>query len=254
MQKFLPALVLLLASCKEATVSNTHPNFKDSIVKEYLARIDSLDFNDTINYNFKILKAYFKNDTSFFTQLQKDIDFKRKYANEDTYFDSCFQLKKLSELNVDEAYRFHHSQSFCFYYQTVTITRSRGSVSLHYIETSGSPDGVILTLQTKNGEKSIGPRCRLEKEFIKTLTVNDWEILEGYVEDADYWGLKSHNQRSGFDGSSWTIEAYCKQPKYLTEQQIHRVYRWSPENSFKQLGRMFMKLAQEKGMCGGEIN
>ena len=254
MQKFLPALVLLLASCKEATVSDTHRSFKDSIIKEYLVRIDSLDFYDTINYDFKILKAYFKNDTSFFMQLQKDIDFERKYASEDTYFDSCFQLKKLSNLNVDEAYRFHHSQSFCFYNQIVTITRNGGSVSLHYIETSGSPDGMVLKLQTKDGEKTIGPSCRLEKEFLKTLTIDDWEILERYVENADYWGLKSRNQRSGFDGSSWTIEAYSKQPKYLTEQQIHRVYRWSPENSFKQLGRIFMKLAKEKGMCGEEIN
>jgi hypothetical protein len=254
MQRFLPAIVLLLASCKEVTVSSTHPGFKDSIVKEYLARTDSLDFPDTINYDFKILKAYFKDDTSFFTQLQKEIEFERKYATEGNYFDSCFQLKKLSDLNVDEAYRFHHSQSFCFYNQIVTITRNSGSVSLHYMETSGSPEGKVLKLQTKGGEKTIGPGCRLEKEFLKTLTVNDWEVLEGYVEDADYWGLKSRSSRSGFDGSSWTIEAYSKNPKYLTDQQIHRVYRWSPENSFKQLGRIFMKLAEEKGMCGEEIN
>jgi hypothetical protein len=90
----------------------------------------------------------------------------------------------------------------------------------------------------------------VEKEFSGFLKTKDWELLEGSLENADYWGLKPHNPRLGFDGSSWTIEGYNKRPRYGTEQQIHRVYRWSPINSFAELGKLFMKLAGEKGMCG----
>ena len=168
MQKMLPVLFIFLVSCKEnTTISKPQTKFKDSIVKEFLAITDSLEFYDTTDHNFKVLKAYFKNDTGFFRQMQKGIESERKYASADTYFDSCFQLKKLSDLNVDEAYRFHHSQSFCFYNQIVTITRNGGLVSLYYIETSGNPDGRIIKLQTKDGEKNIGPGCKDEKKFFK---------------------------------------------------------------------------------------
>jgi hypothetical protein len=250
MQKFLPALALLLASCKEATVSNTHPSFKDAIVKEYLARIDSLDFHDTINYDFKILKAYFKDDTSFFMEMQKDIDNERKYGNSNSYLDSCASLMKLSDMNVDEVYRFRHSESFCFYSQFVTISRKDESILLHYLEISFSPDGKTIIYQNKNGGKKIGPGCIVEKEFSKVLNIKEWKLLEYTLAKADYWLLKEREVHGCCDGTFWTIDAYTKRPIYYTGQQIHSVYRWSPQNAFADFGRLFMKLSGEKSMCG----
>jgi hypothetical protein len=200
--------------------------------------------------NFKVLKAYFKNDRVFFRQMQKEIEYESRYGGKNSYFDSCVTLKKLSDLNVDEVYRFHHSESFCFYSQFVTISRIGNSISLHYLEISFSPTEKTIIYQDKKGRKNIGPGCRIEKEFSRKLAKKDWQMLEEYLEDADYWGLKPRNPRLGLDGSSWTIEGYNRQPRYGTEQQIHRVYRWSPINSFAELGRLFMKLSGEKSMCG----
>jgi hypothetical protein len=249
MQKIFPFLIFLLASCKEAMVPKAQISFKDSLIGEFLTHIDSLDFYDTTNYNFKVLKAYYKNDTAFFRQMQKDIEYERKYSSENSYFDSCVTLKKLSDLNVDEVYRFRHSESFCSYSQFVTISRKGKSIFLHYLEISSSPDGQVIEYRDKDGAKRIGPGCKVEKEFSKCLKDKDWEILMNNVANADYWLLKERQYHGCCDGSFWTIDGYTKRLMYYTGQQIHSVYRWTPNNSFAELGRVFMKLAGEKTMC-----
>lgn len=224
------------------------------MIRELFKNIDSLEFYDTTNYDYQVLKAYINNDSAFFDAMAKGIKTSKKQRRFDDQIDSCFQLKKISELLADEVYRFSHGESFCFFSQRVTISKKGDSVLLHYLEYSASPDGKVIELRNKSGLNRIGPGCRIEKEYYKLLSKNDWEVLKNGLEKSDYWGLRSHNLRSGLDGSSWEVYAYKKQPNYLTGQQVHSVYRWSPENSFKELGLLFMKLAGEKGMCGEEIN
>ena len=165
--------------------------------------------------------------------------------------DSCLRLKKISELDADEVYRFSHDESFCFYGQRVTISRTGNSILLHYLEISASPNGKVIEYRDKAGLKRIGPDCKVEKEFNKVLKVKDWETLMKFVTTADYWLLKGRQYHGCCDGSFWTIDAYTKRPRYYTGQQVHSVYRWSPQNSFAELGMAFMKLAGEKGMCDG---
>lgn len=252
MQKILLVLFIFLISCKEkATISKTPANFPDSIIKEYLAQTDSLEFYDTTDYDFRVLKAYSKKDTGFFRKMQKDIEDARRYRGKNSLIDSCFTLKKLSDLNVDEVYRFLHSESFCFYNQFVTISRKGNSILLHYLEISFGPDGKVIEYQNKNGNKKIGPGCKVEKEFSRLLNTKDWELLERSLENADYWLLKERQLHGCCDGSFWTIDGYVRKPLYYTGQQVHSVYRWSPQNAFADLGKLFMKLAGEKSMCGG---
>lgn len=248
------SICLILICCKEPGRPTSSLSLKDSIIREHLKDTDSLEFYDTTNYDFRALRAYINNDTSFLEEMVNDIKISKEQRRFDDVIDSCVRLKKISELDADEAYRFSHSESFCFYGQRVTISKKEHSISLHYLEYSGTPDGNTIEYYKKDGTKvKIGPGCKIEKEFLKILTAKDWDLLEGYLSSADYWGLKSHNFRLGFDGSTWTIDAYTKRPRYYTGQQVHSVHRWSPTNSFADLGRLFMNLAGEKGMCG-EIN
>ena len=251
MQRIVPFFLLLLVCCKEPSIQKPKTDFKDSLITEYLAQIDSLESYDTTNYDFRVLRSYFKNDSIFFNEWQKDIEVNRKAIAYVSPEDSCTRLQKLSMLDVDEAYRFRHSEAFCFYKQIVTISRKTGSISLDYLEYSGTDDGNVIEYFEKGSLKKIGPGCKIEKKFSKRLSNKEWEIFEEYLAIAGYWGLKPHNPRLGLDGSSWHVDAYTKRPKYITGQQIHSVYRWSPINSFAELGRMFMKLADEKSMCGG---
>ena len=164
--------------------------------------------------------------------------------------DSCVHLKKISELNADEVYRFSHGEAFCFYKQRVTVTRKGDSISLHYLEYSGTDDGNVIEYRDKTGLRRFGPGCRIEKEFHKSSTKKDWEDLENKIEETDYWGLKEREVRVIRDGSSWQIDAYTRKPEKINGSQVRSVYRNSPNNnSFASLGLFFMKLAGEKGMC-----
>ena len=46
----------------------------------------------------------------------------------------------LSDLGVDEAYRFDHSQSFCNFGQRITITRKADSIRMYYVEFGASDE------------------------------------------------------------------------------------------------------------------
>jgi hypothetical protein len=251
-------LIALFIVCCKQPPSLPHPsqlNLRDSVVKEYLATIDSMEFYDTLNRDFKILKAYVKNDTSFFSTLKKDLQQTRQDAIFYNNWGSCVKQRRLSDLQVDKAYRFKHWEAFCFFSQNITVTIKDSKVSLHYIEHSDSPDGQSFTLIKRNGDTlKINPYCTIVKEFDKTLSMKDWEALEKKVRDADYWGMKERGG-GGLDGSIWQIDAYAEH-KFAgwIEKSAHTVWRHSTfSKGFKDLGLFILSLSGEKTMCG-DIN
>jgi hypothetical protein len=242
---------LLVIGCKQTGTIRKNESLKDSLVRRYLSVIDSIGFYDTTIYDFKLLKAYIHDDTQFFFQMKRDLDRRSDYVYP-AGLDSCVLPTKLSDLPVDMAYRFIHSQSFCDFGQVVTITRSGDSIQLHYADyILGGYDGRSREIILENGTHySINSDCKLVKQFDKSLRLGDWEELETAVNRTDYWGLSSLNPRGIMDGSYWQVDAYTKQPLYFSGKQIHSVSRQSPSlEAFRRLGFLFMKLAGEKGMC-----
>lgn len=243
--------VLLFFCCKERQLPQSKISFKDSVVKEYLAAIDSMEFYDTLNRDFKILKAYATNDTSFFSTLKKDI----QQSQQDVAFygreDSCVKQKKLSDLQADKVYRFKHWEAFCFYSQNITIKLAGDRVSLHYIEYSNNHNGQTYTLVKSNGDTlKINPYCTVVKEFDKTLFLKEWEELERKVRNADYWGMRAKGG-GGLDGSIWQIDAFIEEEfPARTEKRSHSVWRHSLfSRGFKDLGLYMLSLSGEKTMC-----
>ena len=218
-------------------------SFKDSLVKRYLAWTDSTKPYDTNNYEYKIIRAYMENDTTFFMKMNKrmniDTMFQRAWAN----LDSCTHLQKLSDMPVDEAYRFTHGQSFCPYGQKITISRSGSIINLHYIEFSNG-EGKRYSLKQPDGSvREIEPYCVITKQLYKVLSMNEWEELKKRLSNADYWGLISEDHDIDTDGSGWQVEGY-------KNQQIHSVSRQCNCNPvFEDIGRYFLALSGEKTMC-----
>jgi hypothetical protein len=242
---------LSLVCCKQSISTKVFSNFKDSVVKAHLARIDSLDFYDTTTYDYKILKAYINNDSAFFKQIAELIKQSREEIIKYPDLDTCVHFKKLSDLGVEEAYRFKHSQSFCDFSQIVTISRTNDSIILSYIEYGFVDGGKTAKYQDQDGHRIVIPGCKIVKEFVKRLSSKNWEELDSKVDDADYWGLKHIHDKPVLDGSGWQIEAYIKKPNWHEGPQIHSVARNSPSNpSFRELGMYFLKLAGERGKCG----
>ena len=211
-----------------------------------------MEFYDTLNTDFKVLKAYIKNDTSFFSRLKKDI----VQSQQDAIFygrdDSCVKQETLSDLKVDKAYRFKHWEAFCFFNQNITVALSGNKVNLHYIEYSSSPEGKSFTIIKSNGDTlKVGPTCTIVKEFDKTLSMMDWEVLERKVRDADYWGMKE-KEGGGLDGSIWQIDAFIEEKfPARTVKSSHSVWRFNvPSKCFKDIARYMLQLSGEKTMCG----
>jgi hypothetical protein len=249
---FFPLPFLIFICCRQSSIVKEHVSLKDSVLKKHFAMIDSLDFYDTANQDYRMLRAYINNDTVFFANMKREMDMQSQYLYP-AGLDSCVFPKKISELQVDEAYRFIHSQSFCDFGQAITISRIENSIKLHYTEyILPDCDGQTKEITFKNGTHYyVKSNCVQIKEFTKSLKEEDWYKLESAINNADYWGLKQHNARIMVDGSSWQVDAYTKQPRYPGNQQIHSVSRQSPSlKAFRELGMLFMKLSGEKTMCG----
>jgi hypothetical protein len=229
-------LILISFCCRQPSPPGTKASFKDSMVKRHLALIGPTEFYDTLNYDYKILSAYMNNDSAFFIRMNKDMNRAEQYTKEEPRLDTCVHLTKLSDLLVDEAYRFWHGQSFCDYGQRITITRSGVLIQLHYVEYSNG-DGKTQYLIANGDPVIVQPYCTVLKEFLKDLSIKDWEELEKRVDKADYWGLKQYHHKLMFDGSHWQIDAYTKRPKYGNDQKIHSVSRQSPSSdAFREIG------------------
>ncbi len=240
-------LIYFLTGCRQAASIKEQPDFKDSVIQKHFSKINSLEFYDTIDYDFKVLKAYFNDDTSFFREMNENMDKLSSYPR----VDSCVNQIKLSDLNCDEAYRFYHSQSFCDFHQNITIARSGDSVRLIFIEYSNGDGKQTQYLSYKGDTVTVLPYCVVTKQFNKLLPIKDWEKLKDIIRKADYWGLKPHIFELIVDGSSWRVDGYTKEAKYLSGQQIHSVSRQSPSSqAFKDIGIYLLKLSGERAMCG----
>ena len=243
-QAILVFSILLLIGCKQNQTAIQQTSSWDSLIKLHLKNTESSEFYDTTDYDYKMLRAYFNNDSSFFVDMKKDMEFNPKDLI--PRLDSCVLQKKLSYLQVDEAYRFRHGQPFCPIFQNITVTRVKDNIHLHFIEFS---NGEGVTIKYKDGTE-IKPNCTITKEFEKKLTLNDWDVLERKIEESDYWGLKSHTFRTAFDPSWWEVHAFTKRPREPFGQQLHVVSRGFPNLAFRDIGKYMMKLSGEKSMCG----
>jgi hypothetical protein len=251
MRLLLIVSLLFLLACKNRAMEakKTSLGLHDSLISLYVSKVDSFDFFDTTEYNFRILRAYINKDSSFFKQMMHDV----YVAATDDYPlpDSCVLPKKISDLSVDEAYRFTHKQSSCHFGQTITVTKRADTIELHYVEyIPPSVNNWREEITFKNGAHYVtGENCIKIREIFKELTRTEWETFEQKLDEADYWGLNTRNMRSGLDGSDWVIDGYIKNPGW-NKKQIHRVIRWSPENFFMDLGKYFLKLSGQTTLCG----
>jgi hypothetical protein len=187
-------------------------------------------------------------DTLFFKQAKKSFEHYVDYYSFNR-LDSCIVPKKLSDLPVDEAYRFIYSESFCDFGQTVIISKSGDSIKLHYVEYI-IPNGVNKVI-SKNGKNYIiDSNCTIITDFSKSLKPADWQKLKDALYKAHYWGLKPRTPPRFFDPSHWQVDAYTRQPENSTTQRVYSVKReFPPFKEFYDLCILFIKLSGEKGMC-----
>jgi len=202
----------LFTSCNNRSDNSIEYSLRDSVTKKHLEWVDSSAYSDTIDINYKVLKAYLANDTIFFKKLYADIERKRKFQQEYATNDSCIHQAALQALNADEAYRFVYTAVFCKYKLNVTISKTDNISNVHFI--------ILQDVWLNN-------ICKVINEYDKKITEKDWEDFSKLMKKADFWGLKSTNGVQGLDGSTLITTGFTKgYGTYEGKPKYNYVNRW----------------------------
>ena len=179
-----------ICSCDQTSNHISTASYKDSVLKAHIQYLEISDEFDTTEVNYKVLKAYLKNDTAYFRELREDIEEDKKLRKQWSMFDSCIHLPKIHELDVDKAYRFIYSAAFCPYKISITISKNYDTFNLHFI-----------LYQFKWDTAS----CRIITEYNRPISNKNWNEFADAMQVADFWGLKKQNGFHGLDGDDLKV-------------------------------------------------
>jgi hypothetical protein len=217
-------LLTLLIACKDKTAKNSSAQDRDSLMTKYFQVIDSLPYADTLDQDFKLLKAYHTGDTLFLRKKYDEIAGLLKYRNEMLESHICQEPAALNTLNYEEAYRFSYGAAFCDKSANLTIGKSGDSITL---------DLYLFELNENQTE------CKTIQHTIQLVDKKMWDTLINGIEHADFWGLREDNGRHGMDGSSLTVTGY-ERPINAFEGRYKKIYRWAAEEMT--IGILFKKI------------
>lgn len=197
---------------------------------KYFQVIDSLAYIDTLDQDFKLLKAYHIDDTAFLRKTFDDITRLLKYRNEMLESHICEEPAPLNTLNYEKAYRFNYGAAFCNKSANLTIGRSGDSLTAD------------LYLYEYNDTQT---ECKIIKHTTQFVDKKIWDTLIAGIEQADFWGLKEDNGRHGMDGSGLTVTGYERSINAF-EGRYKKIYRWAAEEMT--IGILFKKLLDLSGI------
>jgi hypothetical protein len=222
-------LLTLLIACSDKT--STHPAIqnRDSIMTKYFQVIDSLPYFDTLDLKFKLLKAYYNNDTTYLKKSYDEIAALLKYKTDMLESHFCEEPAPLNTLNYKEAYRFSYGAAFCDKAVNMTIGKSGDSIMLD------------LYLYEYNDNET---ECKTIRHTIQLIDKKVWDTLTIGLRQSDFWGLKEDNGRHGMDGSSLRVTGY-ERPINAFEGRYKTIYRWAAEEMA--IGILFKKLLDLSG-------
>jgi hypothetical protein len=203
-------LAVMLFSCNQP--SNPKPGYRDSVINNYFAMIDSSGKYDTADLPYKALKAYYYNDTMQLKRLHSFITAQKTKRENWDLWQSDIPLPTLDQLKFDEAYRVVFSIYGAPAYEVITIMKKDTTCKLHYLQYSR--------------EKGRG------KEFEKSISKRAWDDVTAKLREADFWYLKSERNSRGSDGFDLTVIGYQKWDKTARSHFVHRWGLTSLDNTF----------------------
>lgn len=196
-----------LLSCNRSDSSKS--SYRDTVLSSYFTMVDSSGKFDTSDINFKALKAYYHDDTSYLKVLDSYIKQQKTERNNWDLWQTDIPLPKLSQLNVDAAFRFVFSIYGAPTYEAMTVTQRDTIYKLHYLCYYHDWDS---------------SRFDKRKEFEKPISQKEWQEIVSKLLFADYWGLKNQKDYRGADGNDLTVLGY---QKFDNTERSHYVHRWT---------------------------
>ena len=212
-------MTVILYACKQTNKQDHQFSFKDTVLKNYMMRMDSLARQDSTiflfdstEFNYKILKAYYNNDSEYLAQVKKNIESQRQYKYpENPLYKLHYPYLKNSM--AEETYQFDFSETFCDYDYVITLAKKKDTINLHT---------VVFRLKRVSLDSN---EIVLIKEFDKKLTQTNWEQIANAIAYADFWGLASFKEEGCCDGSSLRVDGITRNVFDLRITNVHSVQR-----------------------------
>lgn len=122
---------------------------------------------------------------------------------------------------------------------TKELDRHPNFIEIHYVNFTPPvilPNGEIDTTESnEDSELPVDSVSKADRKATivlnetKQLSEKEWNEFEKLLNDYSFWSAKPLEERSGLDGSEWTIEAHLKNKYWF-------VNRWSPKDKFREAG------------------
>lgn len=206
-------LLVLIISCDYKRESYSPVQNRDSIMTKYFQAVDSLPYTDTLEYDFKLLKAYYKGDTAFLKISYDNITELLKHRDKMREYHICEEPPALTTLKYEEAFRFSYGAAFCNKSVNLTIGKSGDSITLDFY------------LYEFNYEFK---ECKTIQHDTRNIDKQIWDTLIRGIRQADFWGLKEDNGNHGLDGSGLLVSGY-ERPINAFKGRYKTIYRWAAE-------------------------
>jgi hypothetical protein len=218
-------LLILIFGCREKPRVQTQSEGRDLIMNQYIHVLDSISSIDSLDSDYKLLKAYNRNDTSYLKNSYSELLEGIKYLNalESTF---CEQPRAINTTNFTTAFQFRYRAAFCDTAIIMTIGQRSDSVILETLLYR------IVDRDDRQGE------CKMFFHGIKRLDEKDWDSFTNEISYLDFWGLSSDNGRRGYDGSTLIVTGYLH-PRNAFKGSYKKIYRWAAEESA--IGSLFKK-------------
>ena len=192
---YISLFTLLLFACNQT--KQPIYSLRDSVLNEYLYYHDSVNYWDTKDLDYNLLRAYQTNDTIFLKNLQSLMRLDEQSQTLWGFIAKRFKLASIENLRADEAYRFNYSANYCPYGTVITISRIGDSINLH---------AIVLEGLSQDADTS-----KVKEEYDKKLTQKNLDDVDKALENVDFWNMKYFGERIQYDESDFLkIDGYIK--------------------------------------------
>lgn len=144
--------------------------------------------------------------------LNDSLHQKDYFSNRFNAYHDAYNLLPLDTTYI-ESYRLIVNYAFDYHPESFHITRNKHGVNLYYQE---FPSEWSEGIKHPEGRRS------------SVIREKDWKRFKTLLKDSCFWTLPIITDRSGFDGYTYTLEAFNSEPNPCTGQQYHVVSRWAP--------------------------
>ncbi|MEZ4845140.1 MAG: hypothetical protein R3A43_12925 [Bacteroidia bacterium] len=192
---------------------------------KYFQALDSLPNNDTLNLNFKLLKAYYLSDTLLLKkECQNHLAILRR--RKEIIKRNNFEFTHINRYDYDVFFEFNYNAAFCDKAASIFI----GSLN---------EDSLTFGVRLTGVDHYPSMKTTIIKDTIIPIDFKKWEEFMNAMGYVDFWGLNEDNGINGFDGSSLTVTGYAK-PSNYNKGNYKVIYRWAAERTA--MGDVFRKL------------